>query len=168
MMSCNRKMKALRGVVGGSLLLLIAGATIFSQAQQPGDSVNCGLRPSLKIDEYGAIGRGEEEARLEKLLLALAAEKDSHAFIVTYGGRLPAKNDTQSRADSAKRYLVEKHGFFGGAEVTNSHINTLTCGYRDVAATELWITPAGAAPPRCTPTISAPIQRGPRARRTRT
>lgn len=167
MISGNRKMKALREVVRCSLLLLIAGATVFSQAPQTGNSGNCGLPPSLKIDEYETIRRADEEARLEKLLLALAAEKDGHAFIVTYGGRLSAENDAQSRADSAKRYLVEKHGFFGGAEVTNSHLNTLTCGYREVPSTELWITPAGAAPPRCTPTISAPIQRGLRARRAR-
>ncbi|HVQ40241.1 MAG TPA: hypothetical protein VMS31_22055 [Pyrinomonadaceae bacterium] len=99
--------------------------------------------------------------------MALAAEKDAHAFIVTYGGRSSPKAEAPQRADRAKRYLVDKHTFYGDAEGTNAHINTLTCGYREAAWTEIWITPVVAAPPRCLPTISAPPleSRAPRTRR---
>lgn len=162
----SRKIRPLREALVSSILLLIATSFVFPQAQQTGDSANCGLRPSQKVDEYGTIGREEEKDRLEKLLLALAAEKDSHAFIVTYGGRFSTKEEAQGRADWAKRYLVDKHVFFGVAEGTNSHINTLTCGYREVPFTEFWITPVGAAPPRCAPTIPTPIRQKSQTRRT--
>jgi len=162
----RRKMKLFRQAVGSVIFLLIA-TSFVSQAQQTGDSASCGLPPSRKIDEYGTIGREEEQARLEKLLLALGAEKDSHAFIVTYGGASSTIAEAQERADGAKRYLVEKQAFYAGAEGTNSHINTLVCGFREVRSTELWITPVAAAPPRCAPTIAAPIRSKPRVLRKR-
>jgi len=151
------------------LLLLMVLATpslAFSQLPRR-DIASCGLPPSRKVDEYGPITREEEKARLEKLLKALASEKDGHSFIVTYGGRLSSWNEAQDRADWAKRYLVEKHMFFAGAEGTNSHINTLTCGYREFPSTEFWITPVGAAPPRCSPTIPALVRPMQPRRRTR-
>lgn len=157
-------MKLFANLLRRSIIFLVVTSLGLSQAQEL-DSRNCGLPPSQKIDEYGSIAPDEEKRRLEKILLALSAEKDSHAFIITYGGRLTKPREPQSRADWAKRYLVEKQAFFSGAEGTNSHINTLTCGYRELASTEFWITPAGAAPPRCTPTIPTPILLKPRVRR---
>jgi hypothetical protein len=163
----RRKMKLFPEAVGSLIFLLMATSFVFSQAQQIGKSASCGLPPSRKVDEYSTSAREEEQQRLEKLLLALGLEKDSHAFIVTYGGRSSTIAEAQKHADGAKRYLVEKQAFYAGAELTNSHINTLFCGFRDAPSTELWITPLGAAPPLCAPTIAAPVRSKPRVLRNR-
>jgi hypothetical protein len=150
-----------------AVLVVLFAHGVFSGCGQAQDLGTCVLPPSRKIDEYGATAASDEHPRLEKLLTALAAEKNSHAFIVTYADRHSTAVAAQRRADAAKSYLVEKFAFFG-SEGTNSHINTIVCGYREAPATELWITPVGSAPPRCTPSVSAPQplkRRLPRVRR---
>jgi hypothetical protein len=163
----RKKNLVLRNRVRQALLVLLFAHSVFSSYGQTQELKTCGLPPSYKIDEYGAMAARDEHPRLEKLLTALAAEKESHAFIVTYFNRHSTAVEAQRRADSAKRYLVENFAFFG-AEVTNAHINTIVCGFRETPATELWITPVGSAPPRCVPAVSAPQplnRRPPRVRR---
>lgn len=148
-------------------VLVLTLCSVTSHAQQASESANCGLPPSQKVDEYLTLEPAAERERLEKFLMALGLQKNSHGFIVTYAGRDSTLPQAQARADWAKRYLVERHTFFAGAEGTNSHLNALTCGFREADSTELWITPEGAAPPRCASTISGPAGRKLRTRRTR-
>jgi hypothetical protein len=106
------------------------------------------LTPSSKFDVYGVLSEAEELARLEKLVAALKAEgEEARAFIIGYAGRSGRAGDGLKRADSAKQTLVDKSNF------DSTRINTLDCGGRETPTTELWLTPAGASPPRCTPTI---------------
>ena len=108
----------------------------------------CGLQPSRKIDEYADLGAGEEQARLDKWMTMLEGEpEDTKGFIVGYAGRRGRAGEALRRADRAKEYLVEKRNF------NNPRLNTVDCGYREGPATELWITPTGAAPPLCAPTL---------------
>lgn len=124
---------------------------------------DCGLLiQSRKLDGYGDLSAEEEWSRLEKLAAALEEERgDTKAFIIGYAGRAGRAGDAIKRADRAKETLVEKSAFY------NTRINTLDCGRRESPATELWLTPAGASPPRCSPTLDplpAPAKDG-RARR---
>lgn len=129
---------------------------------------NCDLlTPSRKFDEYGELSAEGETARLEKLAAALKAEpEDTKAFIIGYAGRGGRAGEGLTRADRAKEVLTEKSVFY------NTRLNTLDCGRREAPATEIWITPAGASPPRCSPTLDptpAPakggaVQRRPRRR----
>jgi hypothetical protein len=136
--------------VSSLLLKLCAASLLLSAPAVPAQ--DCGLPvQSRKVDEYGNIPAAEEESRLDKLAAALKAEhEDTVAFIVAYAGRGGRAGDAFKRADRAKQVLVEKSVFF------NSRLNTLDCGRREVASTEFWLTPAGASPPRCSPTLDPP------------
>lgn len=112
------------------------------------DRSGCGLPPSRKIDEYVSLGPDAEKTRLDKFAAAVEDEpEDTKGFIIAYavrGGR-----SGQARADRAKEYLVEKQ------VMLNTRLNTLDCGHREAETIELWITPVGAAPPSCTPSVKS-------------
>lgn len=139
------------------------GAPPASPAEAP-----CGLEPSRKIDAYGETTPADEQARLEKFMALLGGEsEDVKGFIVAYAGRTARAGAAQARADRAKEFLVEKNVSH------NVRLNTLDCGRRETAETELWITPVATAPPPCAATFkpagarpTAPARRPP-ARRPR-
>ena len=63
----------------------------------------CGLQPSRKVDEYGAVSLTEEKARLDKFYGVMNSEtEDTKGFIVGYGGRGGRAGDALARADRAK------------------------------------------------------------------
>lgn len=106
------------------------------------------LTPSRKFDEYGVVSEAEEKSRLERLAAALKAEdEETNAFIIGYAGRAGRVGEGQARADRAKQILTDESVFY------NRRLNALDCGRRETPATELWMTPAGASPPRCSPTL---------------
>jgi hypothetical protein len=134
--------------ISTACLLLATAANPFSQALRQAPTGCEALPPSLKVDEYGDLKFSEEQAHLDKLVTSLKGEdEDTKAFIMAYAGRGGRRGEALARADRAKDYLIEKSVFY------NSRTNILDCGHREEAATELWITRAGAAPPRCTPTV---------------
>ena len=127
---------------------------------------DCGaLTPSRKLDEYGVLPADEEKARLERLVAALKAEpENTKAFIIGYAGRAGRAGEGLARADRAKQVLTDESVFY------NTRINALDCGRREAPSTELWLTPAGASPPPCSPTLDptpAPAKGGTAPRRPR-
>lgn len=134
-------------------------------AAQEGRAQDCGLPThSRKFDEYGALTAEEEKARLDKLAAALDAEPDdTKAFIIGYAGRGGRAGEGLARADRARKVITDK------SQTTflyNTRLNTLDCGRREAPATEIWLTPAGASPPRCAPTLDpAPAPAGGASRR---
>lgn len=123
---------------------------LSAPTQKSTNPLNCGLTPSRKVDEFGNLNAGDEMGRLDKFASILKGEhEDTRGFIIGYGGRRGKISEAQKRADRAKEYLVNKDPY-----AYNSKINTVDCGYRVEPATELWITPMGAAPPPCLGTIS--------------
>ena len=161
--------------MSGLLLKLFAAALILpppaaaGPPAQEGREQDCGLpAQSRKFDEYGELSEGEEKARLGKLAASFRAEPDdTKAFIIGYAGRGGAAGDGLKRADRARRIITE--GSFDSF-LLNPRVNTLDCGRREAPATEIWVTPAGAAPPRCSPTLDpapAPSKGGAAPRRPR-
>ena len=124
---------------------------------QEGRARDCGLPThSRKLDEYGELAAEEEKSRLLKLAAALDSEpEDTKAFIIGYAGRDSRAGGGLARADRAKGTLTDKSVFY------NTRINTLDCGRRETPSTELWLTPVGASPPPCSPTLDpapAPVR----------
>lgn len=154
-----------------SLLLKLFAASLLlpplAAAARGARPQDCGLPTQpRKFDEYGDVSADEERSRLEKLAAALDAEPGgTKAFIIAYAGRDGRAGDALRRADRARWVLT---GRTNTSFLYNPRINTLDCGRRESPATEIWIAPAGAAPPRCSPTLDpAPAPaRGGAARRT--
>ncbi len=142
-----------------ALLLLTASAAALTSARaftqdarvavQADRAQDCALLvPSRKFDDYSVVSDADEMSRLERLAGALKAEdEDAKAFIIGYAGRTGRAGEGLARADKARKLLTDKSVFH------NTRFNTLDCGRRETPATELWITPVGASPPRCTPTV---------------
>lgn len=146
-------------IFAAALLLLTPHAPAGSRARaltrdaragaQAGGARDCSLlTPSRKFDEYGVVSEADEKTRLERLAVALRAEgEDAKAFIIGYAGRAGRAGEGLARADRARQVLTDESVFY------NRGLNTLDCGRRETPSTELWITPAGASPPRCSPTL---------------
>ena len=95
-----------------------------------------------KVDEFGEIARDDEKARLDAFAIELQNSPGAQGYIIAYGGRRSKYGDGRKRADRAKEYLVRTRG------LDASRIVTVDGGTREMASTELWIVPSGAAPPR--------------------
>ena len=142
-----------------ALLLLTASAAALTSARAFAQDARAGateesardcalLTPSRKFDEYGVVPEADEKSRLERLAAALKAEdKETNAFIIGYAGRSGRAGEGLARADKAKEILTDASVFY------NTRLNALDCGRRETPSTELWITPVGASPPRCSPTL---------------
>ena len=130
-----------------ALLLLAAPAAALTSVGAPAQDCSL-LTPSRKFDEYGVVSDAEEKSRLERLAAALDAEdKEAKAFVIGYAGRAGRAGEGLARADRARAVLTDKSASY------NTRLNTLDCGRRETPSTELWITPAGGSPPRCSPTL---------------
>jgi hypothetical protein len=95
-----------------------------------------------KFDEIGEIQRNDEKARLDVFAIELQNSPGAQGYIIGYGGRNRRFGTGQQRADRAREYVVNTRG------IDASRIVTLDGGTRATGATELWLVPAGATPPR--------------------
>lgn len=153
-------MKSNRTIV---LAVLMALSFLPGQAQNPSDA-RCALPPSIKVHSFESVSL----ENLMRIIPVMEAHRNSHGFIVTYAGRSSSLAAAQKTADVAKRQILAKQEWINQSDVLNARLNTLVCGYRETPATELWVTPVGAAPPGCAPTIAVPEtrpKRPPRRRR---
>lgn len=95
-----------------------------------------------KFDEIGEIQRDDEKARLDVFAIELQNSPGAQGYIIGYGGRNRRYGTGAQRAQRARDYVVTTRG------LEASRIVTLEGSARETGATELWIVPAGATPPR--------------------
>lgn len=137
------------------------------EAQQPNNRT-CDAAPAIKVATFESLSPESDKAKLLQIIPVMEAHAHSHGFIVTYAGRGSTLAEAQRRADRAKRQVLEKQEWINQSDGLNSRLNTHVCGFRETPAIELWVTPVGAAPPICAPTVIAPEtppKRVPRRRR---
>ena len=96
----------------------------------------------VKFDEIGEIQRDDEKARLDVFAIELQNSPGAQGYIIGYGGRNKRFGTGAQRAQRARDYVVTTRG------IEASRIITLEGSARESGATELWIVPAGATPPR--------------------
>jgi hypothetical protein len=128
------------------------------------DTASCTTSVTLsidrgKIDEYGNIPMDDEKARLDNYAIELQNDPTAQGYLICYGGRVGYEGEAQRRCDRAKDYLVNTRG------ISAERIVTLDGGYKEDLTVELWLIPAGAAPPRASPTVDpAQVKHLPRRR----
>lgn len=109
-------------------------------------------REARKVSEYGDILDDEAKAQLDIYAVELNNDPTATATVVGYGGRNGRdrrRRGAQQRADFARDYLVNQRG------VDASRVQTIDGGFREDAATELWLVPTGAPQPTASPTVDA-------------
>ncbi|MCA1594475.1 MAG: hypothetical protein LC754_17980 [Acidobacteria bacterium] len=129
----------------------LAGQPITATVAVEGYNLNCTAScqtsvpaPILphKADEFGEISRDDEKARLDNFAISLQNEPGAQGYIIAYAGRRSRPGEGQRRAERVKAYLVNTRG------LAASRVVTVDGGFRESAATELWIVPPGAETPR--------------------
>jgi len=118
----------------------------------------------IKTMEYGNIRFNDEKARLDNLAIQLQNEPRTIAYLIGYG---TCKDEGLMRANRAKDYLVKSRGIEPG------RVEVVDGGCRSEFRMQLWVAPAGAAPPiadtgdeitPCRVCKKAPARRGRRRR----
>jgi hypothetical protein len=110
-------------------------------------SANCAVQipvpvqTSRKFDEFSAIARNDEKARLDNYAVELQNDPTSSAYVIVYPGRSGRLGDVQKHTTRVVDYLVNSRGSDA------RRIVTLVGRTRDELMVELWIAPRGATPP---------------------
>lgn len=100
-----------------------------------------------KIDEYFTINFEDEKARLDNLAAEMRNDPAALAYVIAYGGRRGRAGEARRRADRVRDYLANARA------LDPQRVVTIDGGYREEAAVELYLTPAGSPPPAASPTV---------------
>jgi hypothetical protein len=110
-------------------------------------SVTKKAAPSVKFGEYTTPDLSANKAQLDKWVLALQQDPTAQGYLIAYGGRTSRPEDAQKAADNATDYTMNVRKMDGARTLSG------VGGYRERPTVELWIAPAGGAPPMATPTV---------------
>jgi hypothetical protein len=111
-------------------------------------SVEAKAAPAVKFGEYVTRDLSANKEQLDAFVLALMSDPEAQGYIIAYGGKTSRPDDAQKAADSATDYTMNTRKLDGARTLAG------VGGYREQPAVELWIAPAGAAPPMATPTVA--------------
>jgi hypothetical protein len=128
----------------------LAGQTVTATLSMGGYTLDCSATCSVqfpvpvecrKFDEFPAIARNDEKARLDNYAIELQNDPTSTAYVIVYPGQRGRPGDVQRHTTRVVDYLVNSRGV-GGPRIV-----TLVGPARDVLMVELWLCPQGAKPP---------------------
>jgi PKD-like domain len=129
----------------------LAGETITATLSMGGYNLDCTASCpvqiplpqvlSRKFDEFPAISRNDEKARLDNLAIELQNDPSSTAYVIVYPGQEDRPSDVQHHSERIVEYLVNSRGIDGHRVVT-----MVGRSHPDLQI-QLWITPQGAAAP---------------------
>lgn len=94
-----------------------------------------------KFDEFPAIARNDEKARLDNFAIELQNDPSSNAYVIIYPGQRGRPGLVQAHLTRIVDYLVNSRGF------DSRRIITMVGPSRPELLIDLWICPQGAAPP---------------------
>jgi hypothetical protein len=103
--------------------------------------------PSVKFAEYVTADLSANKAQLDRWVAALQKDPTAQGYLIAYGGRASRPEDAQKAADNATDYTMNVRKMDGARTLSG------VGGYRERPTVELWIAPAGGAPPQATPTV---------------
>ncbi len=94
-----------------------------------------------KFDDFPAIPRNDEKARLDNYGIELQNDPTSTAYVIVYPGQYGRSGDVQRHQTRIVDYLVNSRG------INTQRIITITGPPRGALLVELWLCPQGAKPP---------------------
>ncbi|MFL6228400.1 MAG: hypothetical protein ACJ741_06440 [Pyrinomonadaceae bacterium] len=112
-------------------------------------SVTHSAAPAKKVGEYLTPDLSANKAQLDNFINELQRDPTAQGYLIAYGGRTSRPEDAQKAADNATNYTMNVRKMDGARTLSGMG------GYREKPTIELWIAPAGGAPPSATPTVDA-------------
>lgn len=94
-----------------------------------------------KFDEFPAIARDDEKARLDNYAIELQNDPASTAYVIVYPGQKGKPGEVQAHITRAVDYLANSRG------IDKRRIITIIGPTRSDLAVELWVCPQGAKTP---------------------
>jgi hypothetical protein len=98
-----------------------------------------------KFDEFGQVGGCDGGARLDNFAIQLQNEKDATGYVICYGPAGKGGGSAEGRCRLTEEYLVNTRG------IDPSRFRIILGGlYKEIggSATELWLSPSEAEPPK--------------------
>jgi hypothetical protein len=130
----------------------LSGQTVRATLSMDGYQLECSascevqipipLPNPRKFDEFPAIARNDEKARLDNYAIELQNDPTATAYVIVYPGRAGKAGEVQKHTTRIVDYLVNSRG------IDARRIVTLVGSTREELMVELWISPQGARPPR--------------------
>jgi len=127
----------------------LAGQTLTATLQMEGYGLECSSSCPIqfpvpiecrKFDEFPAISRNDEKARLDNYAIELN-DPTLIGYVIVYPGQRGRPGDVQQHITRVVDYLVNSRG------ISSQRIVTLVGPPRDELMVELWTCPQGARPP---------------------
>jgi hypothetical protein len=121
-------------------------ATLSMGGYNQGCSATCTVQFPIplncrRFDEFPALARNDEKARLDNFAIELQNDPASTAYVIVYPGQRGRAGAVQSHTSRIVDYLVNSRG------VDSGRIVTLVGPARPELLVDLWICPQGAAAP---------------------
>jgi hypothetical protein len=135
--------------------LMVDDGSADPACRQSAQSVAVVTAPERKVivarefDECNNCTFDDQKARLDNLAVELQNDPSTRAYIIAYGGRHSPLAQVEVLMKRAREYIVDQRG------IDASRLVIINGGFREADSVELWVVPAGAAPPRATPTVQA-------------
>jgi hypothetical protein len=107
--------------------------------------VRCGLLN--KFDEYGEQPFEDEKARLDNFAIQILNTPDINGHVVVYAGRKATVAQAQIHANRIKTYLLSVR------EIDPKRVSVVDGGHHEDFTVQLYVIPAGVAPPEPYPTV---------------
>ncbi|PWT90931.1 MAG: hypothetical protein C5B55_08955 [Blastocatellia bacterium] len=130
----------------------LAGQTVRATLSMGGYTLDCSascavqmpvpIPSSRKFDEFPAISRNDEKARLDNLAVELQNDPTATAYVIVHPGRNSKSGDVQRHTSRVVDYLVNTRA------IDSKRIVTLVGATQEELMVELWLRPQGATPPR--------------------
>jgi hypothetical protein len=117
-------------------VLLLAALCVSARAQA--QTATGGAR---LIDSFGEIQLSDLMARLDYYAVELQNDPGARGVIAAYGASNKFPGWSMRRLHMSRQYLVSTRG------LEEARVSAVYAGLRDETAFELWLVPAGAAPP---------------------
>jgi len=135
--------------------LVVTDGSSDPSCRQTAQSVAVVTAPERKVivarefDECINCTFDDQKARLDNLAVELQNDPSARAYVIAYGGRYSPLANVEMLMKRARDYIVGQRG------IDASRLVIVNGGFRENDSVELWVVPAGAAPPRATPTVQA-------------
>lgn len=137
----------------GHVISVSYGPTIAQSSLQCPDASNR-LPPGRrqadsfhKFDELGDVPVSYERERLDLFAAEMRRRPNLKGYIISYAGMTAHTGEAKTRADCARKYLIEKHG------IKAETIRAIDGGYRETRLMELYVEPRGGDLPLARPTV---------------
>ncbi|HKZ79629.1 MAG TPA: hypothetical protein VJ124_15245 [Pyrinomonadaceae bacterium] len=128
----------------------LAGQSVVARLTLPGYPMDCSgscvaevpvVLECRKFDEFPAIARNDEKARLDNYAIELQNDPTATAYVVVHAGQTGRATDVQRHTTRITDYLINSRAIDG------HRIVTLVGPARPQLLVELFVCPQGAKPP---------------------